>query len=1217
MQRIWITGLVLLGLFACHEDNEIEITVEPEPVCEASAEVCDGVDNDCDGTIDEGFDGLGDTCEVGVGACAATGVMACAPDGARVVCDAAAGTPGEEVCDGQDNDCDGDVDNVVGAGGTCQLGEGACTAEGVQQCDPDTGRLACTAAPGSAAEEVCDGVDNDCDGTVDNVAGLGDACEAGVGACVATGVQVCDLEARALTCDATPGAPVAEVCDGLDNDCNGTVDDAPGVGDTCQLGVGACVAEGAQTCDPGTGALICAAVEGSPAVEACDGIDNDCDGTIDNVAGLGDACTNGVGACEAAGTRVCDLGAGMLICDATPGTPGVEVCNGLDDDCNGAIDNVAGVGVACTVGVGACQEAGMQVCDVDAGALVCGATAGDPTAEVCNGLDDNCNDAIDEDVTQSCYTGPAGTQGVGACMAGTQTCTGGAFGGACVGEILPAEEVCDGIDNDCNGITDDVTGLGAACTNGVGACLAAGTRVCDVGAGMLVCDANPGTPGVEICNGLDDNCNSTIDDVVGLGDVCAVGLGECAAPGTRVCDLNTQQLVCDGTPGAPTQEVCNGDDDDCDGSIDDNVDGTCYTGPAGTLGVGVCRGGSRSCIGGAFTACIGDVVPGVEICNGFDDDCDGQIDENVTRSCYTGPAGTQDVGVCMSGIQTCNAGSFGACQGQVLPSAEVCDNLDNDCDGARDESVTQACYSGPAGTQGVGACMAGTRTCSAGSFGACQGEVTPTAEVCDNIDNDCDGARDESVTQACYTGPAGTAGVGPCRSGTQTCSAGSFGACQGQVLPSVETCDNVDNDCDGTRDENITRACYTGPAGTEGTGICRSGLQACVNGSFSGACNGQVTPQAEVCDGADNNCDGTSDNTSLAFTNVTHRFVPGCFSLTTGDLNNDGRLDIVCTPYINNPIDTRLRYWLNQGNNTFGSPLTAPAVPGSPFRTQSRVVAADVNRDGHLDLLTASEAMKVQVYLNNGNATFATPYEAFDFTTADGDHSTGGLVVADATGDGLLDIITMGGDALPASARLMISRGNGNGGFQPPTIYNALTGYSYEINYFDVDQDGDRDILVWADEEIWVYRRGAAAGSYSAPNVVVSGVPAYYRFASADATGDGRPDLLIPGHPDASFARASGAGFDDPIMASAPGSASAAYGQFDCDALPEGVVAAPNVGARIRIFLDPATFINPSEIVSPHNGDLIDIHVADVNGDGRDDLITAHQGGMDVLLRQP
>src|SRR5207249_558384 len=114
--------------------------------------------------------------------------------------------------------------------------------------------------------------------------------------------------------------------------------------------------------------------------------------------------------------------------------------------------------------------------------------------------------------------------------------------------------------------------------------------------------------------------------------------------------------------------------------------------------------------------------------------------------------------------------------------------------GACIEGATQPCYDGPNGTVGVGPCHAGSQQCTNGAWSACANEQLPGTETCNTADDDCNGAVDDGVTQACYTGPAGTKGVGACKPGTQTCSAGQFGACIGQVTPVAESCNNVDDD---------------------------------------------------------------------------------------------------------------------------------------------------------------------------------------------------------------------------------------------------------------------------------------------------------------------------------------------------------------------------------------------------------------------------------------
>jgi len=172
----------------------------------------------------------------------------------------------------------------------------------------------------------------------------------------------------------------------------------------------------------------------------------------------------------------------------------------------------------------------------------------------------------------------------------------------------------------------------------------------------------------------------------------------------------------------------------------------------------------------------GDPVPCVpgqpqpqELCNGADDNCDGQTDEGCSctdgqqQACYSGPPATQGIGPCHGGNQSCSSGQWGACQGQVVPGIEICDNVDNNCDTVVDDGNPGGGTACTTGQPGV--CAAGATVCSGGSV-ACTPVQPAGAEICgDGLDNDCDGQTDEGcgcVHDVCTAGAALTAGCSAC-----------------------------------------------------------------------------------------------------------------------------------------------------------------------------------------------------------------------------------------------------------------------------------------------------------------------------------------------------------------------------------------------------------------------------------------------------------------------
>jgi hypothetical protein len=301
---------------------------------------------------------------------------------------------------------------------------------------------------------------------------------------------------------------------------------------------------------------------------------------------------------------------------------------------------------------------------------------------------------------------------------------------------------------------------------------------------------------------------------------------------------------------------------------------SCYEGePPESAGVGSCQAGQRFCVDGEYSECLGQVRPGEEICNGRDDDCDGDIDE-ASAALLT--CNTPLPGECSRGARMCREG-IEYCQPANESQTESCNGLDDDCDDATDELLTGMCYpQDEAGctldTQGrwdcKGLCTTGQAACDAASD-TCVGAITPVTERCTEDgafaqDEDCDDAIDEicpctgGAVRDCYAGPIGTEDEGVCRPGTQTCEGSAWGECRGQTLPSAETCQNPDedNDCNGVEDDVPGRGqpCI---ASSE-QGECRNGTLECTDASEPECVAGEAND--EICDELDQDCDGDPIN---------------------------------------------------------------------------------------------------------------------------------------------------------------------------------------------------------------------------------------------------------------------------------------------------------------------------------------------------------------------
>jgi hypothetical protein len=790
-------------------------------------ESCDGFDNNCNGQIDEGFEKQACTVTTEAGSC--EGVESC-QGVAGWMCSAITPTP--EVCNGLDDNCNGSIDedfvddnglyltadNCGTCGNSCQAKyEGAaevdCQMVGsnpkciIVACEPGYylfNELSCLDED-SFLCQPCK-TDNDCYGESSR--------------CV--GVSVTDPRtfcARDCSGDGqfSPTCPTGYACEDYDQDklcmpendsCDCTEANS-GQSKACSQQGEAGICFGTEICDPAAGWVDCTAAIPEP--EVCDGIDNDCDGILDEETVQPTECIsdNEFGSCT--GSLYCG-GIDGPLCSAL--IPEGDICDGIDNNCDGFVDEDFAFSIGdppvlkYAMSAANCGACGYQCPAIPNGSVECNS---EPAVPAC--IVQDCDDGYFNYQDQTCLPLPE-TNLCKPCS-DDQQCEGpsdmcipdgpdsGSCGRDCAVDSIYSTEV-----NPCSG----ETGVQGCCPTGF---------LCE-GAGQ---DRQ--------CLPLSGACSCVEDKKV---EACYNKNQHGTCYGLQTCELTgTSPGWSECTAGVPEAEICDGADNDCDGLLDDLDDSLDYSSsPSGNADCsnGIACNGSWTC---SLNEWFCDAPLSLEeTCDGLDNDCDAEIDEGFLQNglylhpLHCGACGLDCAQVLPNAIDpectvmgaspTCTAvecapGFFpyaGGIACMALP-----DNLCQPCASDSDCLVPSSlCVT-------LGIEKVCSRSCAVdGPYGP----NCPEGYSCSNTGNgdfQCLPLSGSCICGVDTVGLTRSCSVDECV-GQQTCEnnngAFAFTACDAEgVIP--EVCDGIDNDCDGTPDEGFLND--QGIYGTdENCGVC-------------------------------------------------------------------------------------------------------------------------------------------------------------------------------------------------------------------------------------------------------------------------------------------------------------------------------------------------------------------------------------------------------------
>ena len=479
-------------------------------------------------------------------------------------------------------------------------------------------------------------------------------------------------------------------------------------------------------------------------------------------------------------------------------------------------------------------------------------------AEICDGRDNDSDTLPDNNVPRTSAPLDLACAQMGVCEGSQPACENAEWTCQYPDTFQDGGELtCDGLDNDCDGTVDEALAPPPA-NLVVGVCLGS-TQVCGGEAGFGEPDYAQieGFEPIEtICDGLDNDCDNTTDENIEL-DLADLQSGVCEGA-QKACAGERGIVEPDYAQFAGYENIeatCDGLDNDCDGQTDEALQP-----PLADNQAGVCGGSQKVCSGGdGFVEPVYAEIArfeAVEVtCDGLDNDCDGATDNGLQQ-----PVALRQQGVCAGSLQVCNgqAGFQEPDYTEIMAyelAEATCDGLDNDCDGNLDESIQP-----PLADIQNGVCSGAVRVC-AGVDGFVEpdyAEINDYQEnenTCDGLDNDCDGAADEGVVL-----PPADRTDGVCAGAVKVCAGqAGFNEPDYTAIAAYEvvetTCDGLDNDCDGNVDEGVVP-----PLADNQNGVCAGTNKAC--GGAQGFIEPEYTALAQYNaldvpdDLLDTNCDG-------------------------------------------------------------------------------------------------------------------------------------------------------------------------------------------------------------------------------------------------------------------------------------------------------------------------------------------------------------------------